>query len=460
MRKEEHVQFWHVRNDMVDVLNLLKRYNEPTPRYTSYPPAPHWQTAHGGLLISALRRSTAPLSVYVHVPFCDRLCLYCGCNVVIKKDHSAAGPYIEHLIAEIDLLDATEGRLVTQMHWGGGTPTYLNPGQIADLFNAIGERFTLAESGEYSIEIDPRVTTLEHLQTLRRLGFNRLSIGVQDFDWNVQFAVRRVEPYSHTATLVDQARRIGFESINLDLIYGLPKQTRASFSETLNLVLGLNPDRLAVFSYAHVPKLKRQQRSFEKYLPSEEEKLQLFVDATDKLVGAGYEYVGMDHFARSDDPLVIARNNGSLHRNFQGYTTHGETDLIGFGVSAISHVGNTFTQNYRELTAWEDEIDAGRTPVFRGYVQSKDDLIRAAVIEDCLSNAQISKEKIERHFSIIFDDYFRPELMRLTELERDGLIEDRSSRIIRTTDRGRTFLRAVAHVFDTFESAAVASKAV
>ena len=445
---------------MIDVLHLLKRYNEPTPRYTSYPPAPHWLTAHGGLLLSALRRSAAPLSVYVHIPFCERLCLYCGCNVVIKKDHAAAGPYIEHLIAEMDLVEVAHGRMVTQMHWGGGTPTYLTPEQITDLFNAIAERFHLAPCGEYSIEVDPRVTTSEHLQTLRQLGFNRLSIGVQDFDWNVQLTVRRIEPYSHTATLVDEARKLGFESINVDLIYGLPKQTRASFSETLDLVVALNPDRLAVFSYAHVPKLKRQQRSFEKYLPSEEEKLQLFVDATDKLVGEGYDHIGMDHFAKPCDPLVIARNNGSLHRNFQGYTTHGETDLIGFGVSAISHVGSTFTQNYRELPAWEDEIDAGRIPVFRGYVQSKDDSIRAAVIEDCLSNGRISKEKIERKFSIAFDDYFRPELMRLAELEHDGLIEDRSARIIRTTDRGRTFLRAVARVFDTFQPAAVASRAV
>jgi oxygen-independent coproporphyrinogen-3 oxidase len=445
---------------MTNVLHLLKRYNEPTPRYTSYPPVPHWQAAHGGLLTSALRKSTAPLSVYVHVPFCEHMCLYCGCNVVIRNDHAAADPYIDHLVAEMDLAEVAHRRRVTQMHWGGGTPTFLNPEQIAELFNAIAGRFTLAAFGEYSIEIDPRVTTLEHLQTLRRLGFNRLSVGVQDFDWNVQLAVRRVEPYSHTATLLGEARTLGFESINLDLIYGLPKQTVTSFSETLDLVLELSPDRLSVFSYAHVPKLKRQQRSFEKFLPSEEEKLQLFIVAADKLVRAGYEHIGMDHFAKPGDPLVSARDDGSLHRNFQGYTTHGETDLIGFGVSAISHVGNTFTQNCHELPAWQDEIDSGRIPVFRGYVQSRDDSIRAAVIEDCLSNARISKQKIEKRFSIAFDEYFGPELMRLIEFERDGLIEDRTSRIIRTTDRGRIFLRAVARVFDTFQAASVASRAV
>ena len=445
---------------MTDVLDLLKRYNEPTPRYTSYPPAPHWQAAHGGLLTSALRKSTSPLSIYVHIPFCEKLCLYCGCNVVIKKDHALAGPYIDDVVEEMDLADVAHQRLVTQMHWGGGTPTYLDPEQITELFNAVAERFLLAQSGEYSVEIDPRVTTFEHLRTLRSLGFNRLSVGIQDFDWDVQLAVRRIQPYGHTCSLFEEARALGFESINADLIYGLPKQTRTSFAKTLDLVLDLAPDRLAVFSYAHVPTLKRQQKSFEKYLPSEEEKLRLFVDAVEKLTRAGYEHIGMDHFARSCDPLVAARDNGSLHRNFQGYTTHGEADLLGFGLSAISHVGNTFTQNHRDLRAWQDEIEAGRVPVFRGYVQSKDDSIRAAVIEECLCNGRVTKDKIEKRFSIVFDDYFRPELMRMNELERDGLIEGRTSRVIRITPPGRIFVRAVARVFDAFQTAAVASKAV
>jgi oxygen-independent coproporphyrinogen-3 oxidase len=442
------------------VFDLLNRYNEPTPRYTSYPPAPHWQNAHGGLLTAALRRSTAPLSVYVHIPFCERLCLYCGCNVVIKKDHVGAGPYVAHVTAEMDLAEVAHGRLVTQMHWGGGTPTYLDPQQITKLFNAIAERFSLAASGEYSVEIDPRVTTMEHVCTLRRLGFNRLSIGIQDFDWEVQLAVHRIQPYNQTRTLFSAARALDFESINVDLIYGLPKQTRSSFNTTLDRVLDLGPDRLAVFSYAHVPTLKRQQRSFEKYLPPEREKLQLFVDAIEKLTHAGYEHIGMDHFARPGDPLVAARDNGSLHRNFQGYTTHGETDLIGFGVSAISHIGRTFTQNHRELASWEDEIDAGRVPVFRGYVQSKDDAIRAAVIEDCLCNGQISKDAIQKRFSMVFDDYFLPELTRMDDLVRDGLVEGTTSRVIRITRSGRIFVRVVAKVFDAFQAAAVASKAV
>lgn len=445
---------------MADAPQLLSRYNRPAPRYTSYPPAPHWQPAHRGLLISALRKSTAPLSIYVHIPFCERLCLYCGCNVVIKKDHSVADAYIRNLVEELNLADVAHRRLVTQMHWGGGTPTYLAPNQIAELWNAVAERFQLAADGEFSIEIDPRVTTLDHLRMLRTLGFNRLSVGIQDFDWQVQLAVRRFQSYERTRELFENARMLGFESVNADLIYGLPKQTRSSFQKTLDLVLELKPDRLAVFSYAHVPALKRQQRSFERYLPSEPDKLELFTDAIQRLTSAGYDQIGLDHFALPDDDLVRARDSGSLHRNFQGYTTHAETDLLGFGVSAISHVGNTFTQNHRELNTWEDEIGAGRLPVFRGYVKTKEDCIRGAVIEQCLCNGQIQKERIESRFDIQFDDYFAPELMRLRGFEQDGLVEGRLSRAIRVTPAGRIFVRSVAKVFDSFQAAAVASQAV
>jgi oxygen-independent coproporphyrinogen III oxidase len=445
---------------MIDTLALLKRYNDPTPRYTSYPPVPQWRPAHGGLLTSALRRSTAPLSIYVHVPFCERLCLYCGCNVVIKNDHSVADAYLKRLDEEMELVELAHKRPVTQMHWGGGTPTYLDPLQLTTLFNSINDRFELSDTGEYSVEIDPRVTTFEHLRTLRSLGFNRLSVGIQDFDRNVQLVIRRMQSYEHTRELFEQARELGFESINADLIYGLPKQTRTSFGKTLNLILELNPDRLAVFSYAHVPALKHQQRSFERYLPAEADKLQLFLDAIETLTAAGYEHIGMDHFARPGDPLVIARDNGSLHRNFQGYTTHSETDLVGFGVSAISHVGKTFTQNHRELKSWDDEVGAGRLPVFRGYIQTADDAIRGAVIEECLCNGRISKDAIEKRFGIRFDDYFTSELMRLHELERDGLVEGRTLRVLRVTPIGRVFVRAIARIFDAYQQAAVASKAV
>jgi oxygen-independent coproporphyrinogen-3 oxidase len=442
------------------MIEQLDKYNQPAPRYTSYPPAPHWGPVNNGLLISALRRSTSPLSIYVHVPFCDRLCLYCGCNVVVKKDHSVAEPYIEDVIEEMDLYDVAHGRLVTQMHWGGGTPTYFDPRQITGVFNAIVERFTVPATSEISIEIDPRVTTKDHLHTLRTLGFNRLSVGIQDFDKNVQLAVHRIQLYEDTRELFEYARTLGFESINADLIYGLPFQTRSSFRKTLDLVSALNPDRLAVFSYAHVPSIKRQQKSFEKHLPSESEKLQIFLDAIQKLTAAGYEQIGMDHFARPTDPLVAARDSHTLRRNFQGYTTHAETDLLGFGVSAISHVGDTFTQNYRDLAAYEDAVRSYHPAVFRGYVLTRDDSIRAAAIEDCLCNARISKDELEKRFNIDFDECFAPEMTSLEELERDGLIEGRLSRTIHVTPAGRVFIRAIARVFDTFQSAAVASKAV
>jgi oxygen-independent coproporphyrinogen-3 oxidase len=443
------------------MFELLERYNRPAPRYTSYPPAPHWDLVNNGLLVSALRRSGAPLSIYVHIPFCEQLCWYCACNVIVSKNHKAASSYIEDVIAEMDLVKEAHNRLVTQMHWGGGTPTYLEPHQIDELFNAIVTRFMVpAEGAEISVEVDPRVTTLAHLQTLRSLGFNRLSIGIQDFDRAVQFAVHRIERFEHTRKLFDEARELGFEGISADLIYGLPMQTRSSFQKTLDLMVDLSPDRVAVFSYAHVPSLKRQQKSLEKHLPSESEKLQLFLDAIQKFTSAGYEHIGMDHFARPSDPLVKARNNGTLHRNFQGYTTHSETDLVGFGVSAISHVGNTFTQNFRDLSSYEDAIRSDRLPTFRGYVQSNDDIIRGTVIEECLCNETISKDIIERRFGIVFDDYFKAELARLIHLESDGLIEGRALRTIRVTPTGRVFSRAIAKIFDTFESAAVASKAV
>src|SRR5262245_45170055 len=445
---------------MTQVFELLQKYNGPAPRYTSYPPAPHWHASHAGLLNLALRKSSAPLSIYVHIPFCERLCLYCGCNVVIKKDHFAADAYIKNLDAEMELAEVAHHRLVTQLHWGGGTPTYLNSDQMTAVFNGIADRFHLAPNGEFSIEIDPRVTTADQLRTLRTLGFNRLSVGIQDFDWNVQLTVRRIQSYEKTREIFDVARAVGFESINADLIYGLPKQTRSSFNKTLDLVLELNPDRLAVFSYAHVPSLKHQQRSFEKHLPEEVDKLQLFLNAIEKLTSAGYEHIGMDHFARPNDPLVAARDNGLLHRNFQGYTTHSETDLLGFGVSAISHVGQTFTQSRRDLSEWDDEVAAGRLPVFRGYVQTIDDAVRGAVIESCLCNGRIFKDAIEDRFQICFDDYFIPELMRLDRYEVDGLIEGRLSREITVTPAGRIFVRSIAKVFDAFQPAAVASKAV
>lgn len=441
-------------------MDLLQRYNRPAPRYTSYPPAPHWQPAGANLLIHALEKSASPLSLYVHIPFCERLCLYCGCNVIIKKDHSVAAPYVGRLIDEMNLLDTAHGRIVNQIHWGGGTPTYLDCRQITTLFNAIVAGFLVPAHAEISVEIDPRVTTPEHLVVLRSLGFNRLSMGIQDFDPAVQHAVRRIQPYEMTRDLIDQARSLDFESINVDLIYGLPLQTKTSFEKTLQQVLKLDPDRIAVFSYAHVPSLKRQQRSFEKDLPAEAEKLSLFLLALRFFTSHGYEHIGIDHFARPDDALAIARATGSLHRNFQGYTTHAETDLVGFGVSAISRVGRAYTQNHRDLRLYNEAVEQGCLPVFRGCVLSKDDRIRGLVIENLLCNGVVAKDEIESPFGLEFDAYFQSELDRLSEFERDGLVTGVRSRELRVTDTGRVFVRTIAQVFDAFQAAAVASKAV
>jgi oxygen-independent coproporphyrinogen III oxidase len=439
---------------------LLEKYNRPAPRYTSYPPAPHWGVAGGDLLIKAIHSSSHPFSIYVHVPFCERLCLYCGCNVIISKDHSVSARYLELLIAEMDLVEQGHGRLVRQIHWGGGTPTYLNTDQIGTLFNAIVTRFAVPCDAEVSIEIDPRVTTSQHLRTLRSLGFNRLSIGVQDFDPEVQAAIHRLQPFELTRDLFAEARGLGFESINVDLIYGLPFQNKYSFGHTLDLIQQLQPDRIAVFSYAHVPAIKKQQKALESYLPSEIEKLVLFSTAVDHLTSAGYEYIGMDHFALPEDPLSVALHNGTLHRNFQGYTNHAETDLLAFGVSAISHIADTFTQNHREIPAYEGCIREGKIPVARGYVLTEEDRLRGTIIEKLLCHGMLSKPEIEDRFSIRFDQYFAPELDRLSQFERDGLVDGVRAGMLHVTRIGRTYIRAIAQVFDAFQPAPVASRAV
>src|SRR5579884_972400 len=439
--------------------SLLQKYNRPAPRYTSYPPAPHWNSAGEDLLHAALSKSDRPLSIYVHIPFCERLCLYCGCNVIISKDHSRAAGYIDHVIQEMDLLSEAHGRIVNQIHWGGGTPTYLDAGLMRRLYHAIASRFETSPDLEASIEIDPRVTTTEHLRVLRELGFNRLSAGIQDFDPKVQAAVRRIQPFDATQDLLNEARRLGFESINVDLIYGLPFQTAASFDRTLELVRRLNPDRIAVFSYAHVPSMKKQQTALAANLPSDEDKLGLFLLAIDRLSAAGYEYIGMDHFAKPNDPLTAALRNGTLHRNFQGYTTHAESDLLSFGVSSISHVGGTFVQNVRELPLYEAGIEAKHVPAVRGYVLTRDDRIRGMVIEKILCHAELWKREIELQFGIQFDSYFESEMAQLDELEQDGLVTGGRSGVLQVTQVGRIYIRCIAQVFDAFKAAAVASRA-
>jgi oxygen-independent coproporphyrinogen III oxidase len=434
---------------------FLEKYNRPGPRYTSYPTAPVWQDNFGPRdLEEVFRRADAtgaPVSLYQHLPFCESLCLFCACNVSIQKDKSAAVPYLQALKHEIETMSrfVSRKRSVLQFHWGGGTPTYLSPDQMEDLFGFTRERFTFAPNAEIGVEVDPRVTSCEHLETLRRLGFNRLSMGVQDFNLKVQETVHRVQPYEMTRDLVLAARRLGFDSLNIDLIYGLPYQTSQSFAETIDKVLAIGPDRIALFSYAHVPWLKKQQGSFATHLPEGMEKFRIFRVGLEKFVGAGYEYIGMDHFARPNDELAAAQRHRTLHRNFQGYTTKAGADLYGMGVSAISGIGAAYAQNRREVPTYEQAVNERGLATMRGCRLDRDDEIRRAVISRLLCHTVVRKEEIEREFSIEFGRYFADELEHLTEFSEDGLVR-LSPEEIRVVGLGRIFIRNVAMVFDRY----------
>ncbi len=434
---------------------FLEKYNRPGPRYTSYPTAPVWKEDFGPTDLEtyyqhADERAT-PLSLYMHLPFCESLCLFCACNVSIQKDKSVAIPYLAALKREIAHVAGrvSRKRPVIQFHWGGGTPTYLSPAQLEDLFSFARENFSFAPDAEVGLEIDPRVTSREHLETLRRLGFNRLSMGIQDFDPKVQQTIHRVQPYEMTRDLIAAARDLGFSSLNVDLIYGLPHQTAESFRETIGQVLTLAPDRVAMFSYAHVPWLKKQQGSFQANLPEGREKFAIFRAGLESFLDAGYFYIGMDHFALPTDELAIAQQNRTLHRNFQGYTTKAGADLYGLGVSAISSVADSYAQNSREIPAYQSAVSERGIATMRGYRLSQDDAIRRAVIGRLLCHTVIFKREIEREFPIPFDEYFAAELEKLTEPRDEGLV-DLSANEIRVTPLGRIFIRNVAMIFDRY----------
>ncbi len=434
---------------------ILEKYNRPGPRYTSYPTAPVWKDDFGladfeAAAATADERAT-PVSLYMHLPFCESLCLFCACNVSIQKDKQAAIPYLAALKNEIEHVApmVSRKRRVIQFHWGGGTPTYLSPTQLEDLFGYTRERFAFAGDAEIGIEIDPRVTTVAHLETLRRMGFNRLSMGIQDFQPKVQETIHRIQPYEMTRDLILVARKLGFQSLNVDLIYGLPYQSAESFRTTIGQVLTLAPDRVAMFSYAHVPWLKKQQGSFQAHLPEGREKFRIMRAGLEGFFGAGYVYIGMDHFALPGDELAIAQQNRTLHRNFQGYTTKAGADLYGMGVSAISSIGAAYAQNRRELPAYQTAIAERGTAVMRGYRLSKDDEIRREVIGRLLCHTVIPKSEIEREFSISFDEYFEDELERLGEARTEGLVA-LAAEEIRVTPLGRIFIRNVAMTFDRY----------
>jgi oxygen-independent coproporphyrinogen-3 oxidase len=434
---------------------FLEKYNRPGPRYTSYPTAPVWQDDFGPDDLEEFYKTAdaarTPVSLYMHLPFCESLCLFCACNVVITKDHGVAHPYLKTLEREIERVSrfVSRERPVVQFHWGGGTPTYLAPEQMEELFRFTAERFAFAPDAEIGVEIDPRVTTFEHLQTLRRLGFNRLSMGIQDFHPEVQEVIHRVQPLETTRDLIEAARRLGFDSINVDLIYGLPLQTAERFAHTVEQVAAIGPDRIAMFSYAHVPWLRKQQGALAARLPEGMEKFRIFRAGLERFLAAGYEYIGMDHFARPADELAMAQRKRTLHRNFQGYTTKAGADLYGMGVSAISSVGACYAQNDREVSGYTARVERRGLATMRGIRLTDDDLLRRAVISRILCHGVLHTREIEQEFGIHFDETFAPELTRLAPFVADRLLEIDHG-VLRTTLLGRIFIRNIAMVFDPY----------
>jgi oxygen-independent coproporphyrinogen-3 oxidase len=437
---------------------LIRKYDVSGPRYTSYPTADRFVEAFGepDLRSWIARRNiggiSQPLSLYFHLPFCDTLCYYCGCNKVVTRDHGRSGKYIKYLGREIAALAPLlgEDRRICQLHWGGGTPTFLSRDEMAALARLTGEAFRREPNAEYSIEVDPRRVEPGRMAFLADLGFNRVSVGVQDFDAEVQKAVHRIQSERETRCVIEEARASGFRSVNLDLIYGLPRQTLDSFAATLDKVLDIAPDRVALYSYAHLPRVfKPQRRIAESELPSPEAKLQILTLAIGRLTRAGYLYIGMDHFAKRDDELAVAQSQGRLQRNFQGYSTFPESDMLGFGISAIGRVGPTYYQNVKALDDYYDALDEGRLPVWRGLELSPDDLVRRAVIQQLICNFRLSIERVEIAHLIDFRRYFADELADLRRLADDGLVEIEPDWIV-VTPRGRLIVRAICMVFDRY----------
>ena len=440
--------------------DLLRRYDRPGPRYTSYPTAPQFKPGFGPAEFAKAARLSNDdpiprrLSLYAHVPFCFSPCFYCGCNRIITRDFGRSEPYLDRLVREASLLGPMfdRDRDVMQLHLGGGTPNFLTPHQIGELLDTLGRHFHFSQSParDFSIEIDPRVIKPGDIEALAELGFNRASLGVQDFDPAVQAAVNRIQSVEETNAVIRNCRRSGFRSVNVDLIYGLPLQTREGFERTLDTVIAARPDRLAVYSYAHMPQLFRpQQRIDESQLPSAEEKLGLLQLSIQMLSAAGYRYIGMDHFALPSDDLSQAQAQGKLHRNFMGYTTHADCDLIGLGVSAISHVGDTYSQNPRDLPSWEIAIDNGHLPTWRGMELDADDVLRADLIQQLMCQGEVDIPALEERHEIDFARYFAAELDRVEALKADGLVETSPTRIT-ATSRGRLLLRIIAACFDRY----------
>ena len=438
--------------------SLVSRFDRNGPRYTSYPTADRFVEAFGPEQYRtwAERRNIGgvhrPLALYVHLPFCRDVCFYCACNKFITRDAGKTARYLEYLGKEIELQAGLfrDDLRVAQMHWGGGTPTYYDTATLSALWTRIGGAFQLAAGGDYSIEVDPRTVDAPAVRALREMGFNRISFGVQDFEPSVQAAVHRQQSAERTLEVIGAARDAGFASINIDLIYGLPKQTLMTFNATLARVLATRPHRIALYNYAHLPQLfKPQRRIDERDLPSPETKLKLLGLAVKRFTSAGYVYIGMDHFALPEDSLTVAQRQGRLRRDFQGYSAGPESDLVGLGVSAIGSVGPTYSQNQRTLPNYYDALDRGQVPVMRGIELSADDLLRRHVIQSLMCHFALSKESVEIAYLIDFDRYFAPELADLREFETLGLVVDEDG-WLSVTPRGRFVIRNIAMVFDRY----------
>ena len=439
---------------------LIARYDVAGPRYTSYPTAPQFKAAFDEAALREVIRASneepipRPLSVYVHVPFCMSPCFYCGCNRVITRDVTQADRYLERLYREIELIAPLfdRDRPVRQLHFGGGTPNFLDTAHMGELLESLARHFSFSHAAdrEYGIEIDPRFADGAYIRNLGELGFNRISVGIQDFDPVVQKAVNRIQSFEQTREVIEAARVSGFRSASVDLIYGLPLQSVDGFSRTLDQVVALNPDRVAVYGYAHLPEMFKAQRQIDATdLPDAATRLALFGRALEHLSAAGYVYIGMDHFAKASDELVLAQRAGTLQRNFQGYSTHGDCDIVGLGVSAIGRIGDSYSQNARDLIGYYAALDAGRLPVVRGLALDEDDVIRRELINELMCHGTLDKQAFGARHRLLFDEYFVRERQRLVPLLDDGLVLE-SQREIRVTSQGRLLLRIIAMCFDAY----------
>lgn len=445
-------------------LDLIKRYDKSGPRYTSYPTAVQFDASFSLDDYRAVcertnqqsRQSSSPtpLSLYFHIPFCDTVCFYCGCNKVATKNRDLAQPYLDRIYKELELQSKLfdDNRTVDQLHWGGGTPTFISHAQMRELMAQTRRYFHLHDddSGEYSIEIDPREASAETIALLREIGFNRMSMGVQDIDPRVQKAVNRIQSIEQTMAVLNAARAEGFRSVSVDLIYGLPLQTVDSFMMSVDKIIEADPDRLSVFNYAHLPEMfKPQRRINEADLPSPAQKLEILERTAERLAEAGYVYIGMDHFAKPDDELAIAQREGTLYRNFQGYSTHADCDLIGIGITSIGMVGNTYAQNLKTLEEYYERLDQGLLPVYRGCTLDADDLLRRDVITDLICNFHLDIPRVVKNHGIDFTDYFAQELTELQQMQTDGLIT-MDDKQITVQPAGRLLIRNVCMVFDKY----------